>query len=161
MRGYDSDRGIGRAPKELPMRPEFVLFAFFAWFVWMAFSTIRRLKIAKLQAEVQSKMLEKVGSGQELLAYAQTDAGRELLASLRVETASSPYGRIIGALQTSIVMICVGLALLYLRGRISGTEDVFLLFGTLITVLGVGFGLSAAVSYYLSKSFGLINGSRA
>ncbi|MGP0018109.1 MAG: hypothetical protein ACLPHP_06040 [Candidatus Sulfotelmatobacter sp.] len=143
------------------MRPEFVLFAFFAWFVWVAFSTIRRLKIAKLQADVQSKMLEKVASGQELLAYAQTDAGKELLASLRVEGAASPYGRIIGALQTAIVMICVGLALLFLRGHISGTEEGFLLFGTLITVLGVGFGLSAAASYYLSKSFGLLNGSRA
>jgi len=32
--------------------------------------------------------------------------------------------------------------------------------GTLITVVGVGFGMSSAASYYLSKSFGLINGSR-
>jgi hypothetical protein len=143
------------------MRPEFVLFAFLAWFVWLMFSTLRRLRIAKLQSEVQSKLLEKVGSGQELLAYAQTDAGKELLASLRVESASSPYGRIIGALQTAIVMICVGLALLFLRGRVSGTEEGFLFLGTLITVLGVGFGLSAAVSYYLSKSFGLLNGNRA
>jgi hypothetical protein len=143
------------------MRPEVILFAFLAWFVWLMFSTLRRLKIAKLQSEVQSKMLEKVGSGQELLAYAQTDAGKQLLESLRVESPSSPYGRIIGALQTAVVMICVGLALLFLRGRVSGPEEGFLVIGTLITVLGVGFGLSAAVSYYLSKSFGLINGSRA
>jgi hypothetical protein len=143
------------------MQPELFVAGFFSWFVWMVFSTIRRLRIAKLQAEVQSKLLEKVGSGQELLAYAQTDAGKELLASLRVESASSPYGRIIGALQTSIVMICVGLALLFLRGRVSGPEEAFLVFGTLITLLGVGFGLSAAASYYLSKSFGLLNGNRA
>jgi hypothetical protein len=143
------------------MQPELFVAGFFSWFVWMVFSTIRRLRIAKLQADVQSKLLEKVGSGQELLAYAQTDAGKELLASLRVESASSPYGRIIGALQTSIVMICVGLALLFLRGRVSGPEEAFLVFGTLITLLGVGFGLSAAASYYLSKSFGLLNGNRA
>jgi hypothetical protein len=143
------------------MQPELFVAGFFSWFVWMVFSTIRRLRIAKLQADVQSKLLEKVGSGQELLAYAQTDAGKELLASLRVESAASPYGRIIGALQTSIVMICVGLALLFLRGRVSGPEEAFLVFGTLITLLGVGFGLSAAASYYLSKSFGLLNGNRA
>jgi hypothetical protein len=59
------------------------------------------------------------------------------------------------------VMICVGLALLFLRGRVSGPEEAFLVFGTLITLLGVGFGLSAAASYYLSKSFGLLNGNRA
>jgi len=136
-----------------------VIFGFFAWFVWVAFSTIRRYKIAKLQAEVQSKLLEKVGSGQELLAYAQTDVGKELLASLRVERVS-PYGRIIGALQTAVVMISLGLAFLFLRGRVTGAQEGFLVFGTLITLLGVGFALSSAVSYYLSKSFGLLNGNR-
>ena len=44
------------------MQPEYVVipivFSFFSWFVWMAFSTIRRFKIAKLQAEVQTKLLE-------------------------------------------------------------------------------------------------------
>ena len=57
-------------------------------------------------------------------------------------------------------MICLGGALLLLRGHIEGTEEGFLMFGTLITMLGIGFALSAVVSYYLSKSFGLINGSR-
>ena len=137
-----------------------VVFGFFAWLVWVVFSTIRRYKIAKLQAEVQNKLLEKVGSGQELLAYAQTDVGKTLLESLRVET-HSPYARIIGALQTDIVMISLGVAFLLLRTRISGAEEGFLVLGTLLSVLGVGFALSSAASYYLSKSFGLLNGSRA
>jgi hypothetical protein len=136
-----------------------VIFSFFAWLAWVVFSTIRRFKIAKLQAEVQHKLLEKVGSGQELLAYAQTDAGKKLLESLRVEGVS-PYTRIIGALQTAIVMVSLGVALLFLRGRVSGAEEGFLVFGTLITVLGVGFGLSSAASYYLSRSFGLLDRSR-
>ena len=49
----------------------------FSWIVWMVFSTILRYKIAKLQADVQTKLLDKVGSGQDLLANAQTDAGRD------------------------------------------------------------------------------------
>jgi hypothetical protein len=143
--------------------PEFVvlpiIFGFFSWLVWLIFSTIRRFKIAKLQAEIQGKLLEKVGSGQELLAYAQTDAGRQLIESLRVEGVS-PYARIIGALQTAIVMISLGAALLFLRGRVSEGDEIFLVFGTLITLLGVGFGVSSAASYYLSKSFGLLHGSK-
>jgi hypothetical protein len=137
-----------------------VINAFFAWLVWVVFSTIRRYKVAKLQAEVQNKLLEKVGSGHELLAYAQTDAGKTLIESLRVEGVS-PYSRIIGALQTAIVMVSLGVAFLFLRSRVSGAEQGFLVFGTLITVLGIGFGLSSAVSYYLSKSFGLLNSNRA
>ena len=137
-----------------------VVFGFFSWLVWMVFSTIRRYKIAKLQAEVQTKLLEKVGSGQELLAYAQTETGKALLESLRVE-APAPYTRIIGALQTAIVMISLGVAFLVLRGRVSGANEGFLVFGTLLTVMGMGFAMSSAASYYLSKSFGLLNGSRA
>lgn len=137
-----------------------ILIAFFAWLVWVVFSTIRRYKIAKLQAEVQNKLLEKVGSGQELLAYAQTDAGKTLIESLRVE-GISPYARIIGAMQTAIVMVSLGVALLFLRNQVSGAEQGFLVFGTLITVLGIGFGVSSAASYYLSKTFGLLNENRA
>jgi hypothetical protein len=132
----------------------------FAWIAWTILSTIRRFKIAKLQAEVQTKLLDKVGSPQDLLAYAQTEAGREMLESLKVER-HLPHARIIGALQTSIVMICLGAAFLFLRGRISGTEEGFLVLGTLATMLGIGFGLSAIASYYLSKSFGLLNGGSA
>jgi len=137
-----------------------IMIGFLAWLVWVVFSTIRRFKIAKLQAGVQNKLLEKVGSGQELLAYAQTDAGKTLIESLRVEGVS-PYARIIGAMQTAIVMVSLGVALLLLRNRVSGAEQGFLVSGTLITVLGIGFGVSSAASYYLSKSFGLLNGTRA
>jgi hypothetical protein len=128
----------------------------FSWLAWVIFSTIRRYKIAKLQAGVQTRLLDKVGSGQELLAYAQTEAGRELIESLKVERVS-PYGRIIGALQTGIVLLLFGAALLLLRNHVSGASEGFVVFGTLICALGMGFALSAAASYYLSKSFGLLN----
>jgi hypothetical protein len=130
----------------------------FAWFAWVIFSTIRRYKIAKLQAEVQTKLLDKVGSGQELLAYAQTEAGRELLESLKVERVS-PHVRIISALQTGIILLLFGAGLLLLHNHVSVGGEGFAVFGTLICALGVGFSLSAAASYYLSKSFGLLNGA--
>src|SRR5580704_17891322 len=94
-------------PKERNVSPDFIVAVtlpfMFGWIAWVIFSTIRRYKIAKLQAEVQTKLLDKVVSGQELLAYAQTDAGRDLSESLKVER-QAPYGRIIGALQTGIIL---------------------------------------------------------
>jgi hypothetical protein len=77
-----------------------------------------------------------------------------------VETAA-PHTRIIGALQTAIVMLSLGVALLLLHNRVSGAEQGFLIFGTIITVLGIGFGISSAAAYYLSKSLGLLNDSHA
>ena len=130
----------------------------FAWIAWVIFSTIRRYKIARLQADVQTKLLDKVGSGQELLAYAQTEAGRDMLESLKVER-QAPHARIIGALQTGIILLLLGLAMLALRHQVFGADQGFVVFGTLASALGVGFMLSAAASYYLSKSFGLLNGA--
>jgi hypothetical protein len=107
-----------------------------SWFAWVILSTIRRYKIAKLQAEVQSRLLDKIGSGQELLAYAQTDAGRQLLESLKVERVVSPapYGKIIGAMQAGIVLFFFGAAMLWLRGHVSTPDqgyDAFTIFGAL------------------------------
>ena len=139
----------------------------FSWFAWVIFSSFRRYKIARLQADVQSRLLDKVGSGQDLLAYAQTDAGKQLLESLQVERVAceAPYGRIIGALQAGIVLFCFGVALLWLRGHVTvthpGTTDGFTVFGALAIAVGLGFGFSAAASYFLSRSFGLLNGTRS
>ena len=151
------------------MSPDYIvavtLPCMFSWFAWVIFSTFRRYKIARLQAEVQSRLLEKVGTGQDLLAYAQTDAGRQFLESLKVErvVSQAPYGKILGALQAGIVLFFFGAGMLWLRGHVSAPEsgDAFTVLGTLSVALGLGFGFSAAASYYLSRSFGLLNGSQS
>ena len=150
------------------MSPDFIvavtLPSMFAWFVWVIFSTFRRYKIARLQADVQSRLLERIGSGQDLLAYAQTDAGRRLLESLQVERVlpQAPYSKIIWALQAGIVLFFFGSSMLWLRNHVSVTNiDGFTILGALSIAVGIGFAISAAASYYLSRSFGLVNGTRA
>lgn len=152
------------------MSPDYIvavtLPCMFSWFAWVIFTTFRRYKIAKLQSDVHSRLLEKVASGQDLLAYAQTDAGKQLLESLQLERVVSqvPYGKILGALQAGIVLFCFGSALLWVRGHVSvnaqGT-DAFTVLGALSIALGLGFGFSAAASYYLSRSFGLLDGRQS
>lgn len=142
----------------------FTLPGMFSWIAWLIFSTFRRYKIAKLQAEVQARLLDKVGSSQDLLAYAQTDAGKQLLESLKVERVISqtPYNKIIGALQAGIVLFFFGVAMLWLRGHVSvQNADGFTVFGALSIAVGLGFGFSAAASYYLSRSFGLFDGTHS
>ena len=135
-----------------------IFFTLIGFVIWTIFSTIRRSKTERLQAELQTKLLEKFGSGQELLAYVQSDAGTQFLDSLTMEQ-RTPHGRILGAAQASVILVLLGLALLFLRGRVSGGDEGFLVSGTIILSLGVGFGLSAALSYFLSKSFGLLSGT--
>ena len=128
--------------------------------LWVIFSTIRRLKIAKLQGEVQSKMLETFGSSQDLLGYMQSEAGARFVQSLSVEQAT-PYGRILSAVQVGIVLTAVGAGLLIIRTRVSGAGQGFLVLGTIALSLGIGFAASACASYTLSKSFGLLMNSDA
>ena len=135
-----------------------IFFTLIGFVIWTIFSTIRRSKTERLQAELQTKLLEKFGSGQELLAYVQSDAGTQFLDSLTMEQ-RTPHGRILSAAQASVILVLLGLALLFLRGRVSGGDEGFLVSGTIILSLGVGFGLSAALSYFLSKSFGLLSGT--
>jgi len=132
--------------------------AMFCWFAWIIFSTIRRSKIARMQADVQLKLLDKVGTGAELLAYAETEAGKQLLESLKVERVT-PHGRIIGAVQAGIVFLFLGGALLILRHQVSAGDEGLTILGTLSMALGAGFALSAAASYFLSKTLGLLNGT--
>lgn len=135
-----------------------MLFAVVALIIWIIFSTIRRYNTTKLQAGLQTKLIEKFGTGQELLVYVQSEAGKRFLESLTMEQ-RTPYGRILGAAQASVILALVGLALLFLRGRVAGADEGFLVFGTIILSLGVGFGLAAALSYFLSKSLGLLGES--
>lgn len=135
-----------------------MLFAVVALIIWIIFSTIRRYNTTKLQAGLQTKLIEKFGTGQDLLAYVQSEAGKRFLESLTMEQ-RTPYGRILGAAQASVILALVGLALLFLRGRVAGADEGFLVFGTIILSLGVGFGLAAALSYFLSKSLGLLGES--
>jgi len=132
-----------------------ILLFLIGFIVWTIFSTIRRYKTAKLQAGLQTKLLERFGTGQELLAYVQSDAGKRFLELMTTEQ-STPYGRILGAAQTSVILILLGLAFLFLRGRVAGADEGFLVFGTIVLSLGVGFGLASAMSYMLSKTFGLL-----
>ncbi len=132
-----------------------LLFGLVGFVTWTIFSTIRRYKTAKLQAGLHTKLLEKFGSGQELLAYVQSDSGKRLLESLTMEQ-RTPHGRILGAAQASVILVLLALGLLFLRARVAGAEEGLLVFGTITLSLGIGFGLSAVLSYYLSKSFGLL-----
>ena len=133
-----------------------LVFSTFSWVVWVVFHTIRRYKVAKLQNEMHKRLLEKFSSGDLFLAFLQSEAGKKFLNSLTAEQ-TTPYGRILSATSTGAVLIFLGAAILVLRGRVSEGQETFLVFGTVIIGIAIGFLASALTSYLLSKSWGLLN----
>jgi hypothetical protein len=135
-----------------------VVFSTFAWIAWVIFSSLRRYKIAKLQAGVQMKLLEKIDSSQSVLAYAETEAGRNFLNSLIVEqTKANPYKNILNGVWAGIMFIAFGIALLSLRSLAGNSVQTDIFIGTIMLTLGIGFEVAAAATYFLSRSFGLLN----
>jgi len=135
--------------------PIITVFSSISWVAWLLFSSIRRYKVAQLQAEMQGRLLQRFDSPDALLGYAQSDAGRQFIKSLDIER-SSPYTQILKGVQVGIVFIFFGAGLLRLHAWNIGDEGA-LVFGTLALALGLGFGVAAAVSYFLSRSFGLLS----
>ena len=127
------------------------------WIVHVVLKNRRMVQVATLQAETQKRLLERFGSGQELAAYLDSPAGRTFLESATFER-RNPYGRILGSVQAGIVLTLVGAGFLYLQGGLPEAEEGLLFLGILGLALGIGFLLSAAAAYFLSKSWGLLDG---
>lgn len=137
----------------------FIVFFTMGWIAWVVFSSIRRYQIAKLQAGVQARLLEKIDSGQTVLAYAQTEAGRQFLNSLVMERGerATPYKNILSGVRAGIMLIVFGAALLSLHSMAGNEAQANTFIGTLAIALGIGFELAAGATYFLSRSFGLLN----
>ena|ERR1700716_2261931 len=137
------------------------LFVFFTigWIAWVILSSIRRYQVAKFQTGLQMKVLEKIDSGQTAVAYAETEAGRHFLKSLAVERAEgvAPYKNILSGVRAGIMLIVFGAALLSLHSLAGNDAQANTFIGTIAIALGIGFELAAAATYFLSRSFGLLN----
>jgi hypothetical protein len=129
------------------------------WIVWVLFSSIRRYKIARFQSEVQSRLLQRLDSSQSLLAYVETPAGKQFIEGLGTERIT-PYERILSSTQAGIIITFFGVALLVLKAKVPFSDEAFTIFGTIAIALGLAFGVAAAASYFMSRSFGLFDHGR-
>jgi hypothetical protein len=130
------------------------------WLVRTIMENRRWNRVASIQTEMHTKLLEKMVSSQELLAYMDTEAGKRFLESspFEIETKTSPsfpVGRILLSAQAGIVMLFVGAAMIWLENQIPDSAQPLLVLGTLGMAVGFGLLFSAGVAYSVSKHFGL------
>jgi hypothetical protein len=137
-------------------------------FVWLVRSVIdqrRWLRVSRTQAEVHTKLLDRLTSNDDLMAYIQTPAGRRFLESGPLlsdgdtpkPAAGAPLSRIILSLQAGVVLASLGIGFWISETRFpDDMGEGFFIIGTLATALGVGFVVSAALAYVISTRFGLV-----
>jgi hypothetical protein len=150
------------------MRPEMIVLPAFFLLIGFCISVLanawqRRLRI-RLMSEVNNKLLDRIGSVKDFNDFLETEGGTRFLDSLTVERETSrPQDSIFRAIQFGIVLLTLGLGFLvlgwYFAARYGATGDdfeVLTVVGVIAGSLGLGFLISAAASFRLAKTLGVL-----
>ena len=134
---------------------------------WVAKSIVahrRWRRASDVQAEAHTKLLDRFSTNEDLLTYIQTPVGRHFLEStpINLDGAASfgaPINRILWSVQVGLVLAAGGFGLSFaipsdLPRSVSLPLTVISVLGI---ALGIGFVLSAAVSYKISQQLGLLD----
>jgi hypothetical protein len=136
------------------------------WLIRQLLQNRRWGRIFKMQSQVHGQLIERFGSSQELMGYMQTDAGKRFLEAAPIATEfdqkrlPNVVSRVLMSLQVGVILSMLGLGLLVVRrsARLDADLRVVLLTFAMISLMpGIGFILSAAVTWVVGKRLGLMN----
>jgi hypothetical protein len=135
------------------------LFFLVGYVVQIAVTSWSRRQHLKAITAFNTHVLDRLGSATDFGAFAQTEAGSQLMRGLTAvePPGTTPERRILNSVQTGIVLLSLGLGLLSLArsSSVPGHAELTVV-GTIGLSLGVGFLLSAGTSYQLSRALGLL-----
>ena len=139
-------------------------------FVWLVKTIVdhrRWLRQSKVQVEMHGKLLDRLTTNEDLLAYAQSPAGSRFLEStpisLDAETrASAPVGRIIWSMQAGIVLMALGGGLFLVQtSAVEEVRQALSVIQAIVGSVGVGLIVSAVAAYVVSGRLGILPAKRA
>ena len=146
------------------------LLAILSVFVWLVKTIVdhrRWLRTSKVQVEMHGKLLDRLTTNEDLLAYAQSPAGSRFLESapiaLDAETrATAPVSRIIWSMQAGIVLMAVGVGLWFVEaGAIEEIRQAIWVISAIAGSVGVGLLVSAVAAYVVSNRLGILPARKA
>jgi hypothetical protein len=136
------------------------------WLTHVLLENRRWNRIFKLQTDVHGRLIERFGTSQEVLTYMGTDAGKRFLEATpiavgfeRSQPVPSPVARVLTPLQIGIVMALLGVGLLSLRHSIPDGSVALLVIGMVVLMPGLGFIISAGITWGLARHLGLMPNS--
>jgi hypothetical protein len=138
------------------------------WLTHILLENRRWNRIFKLQTDVHGRLIERFGTSQEVLTYMSTDAGKRFLEATpiavgfeRQAPVPSPVARVLTPLQIGIVMTLLGAGLISLRHNIPDGGIAFFVLGIVVLMPGLGFIISAGLTWILARHLGLMPNSGA
>jgi len=138
------------------------------WLIRIFLENRRWSRIVRQQSEIHGKLIDRFASNQELFQYMETESGRRFLeagpvpiALEREQRLPGGLARILGPLQFGIVLTLLGVGLLILQRSLPDIADGLLVCGTVALMPGLGFIISAIVTWRISARLGLMPHSAA
>jgi hypothetical protein len=124
-------------------------------------------RLAKVQTDFHTKILDRFSANNDLLAYIQSPAGSRFLQSTPImldaapRSIGAPLARILWSVQGGIVLMAGGFGLEAVSGRVGddAAQPLHAL-GVLGIALGLGFVASAIISFVISHRLGLFEPAR-
>jgi len=115
-----------------------------AWVAYLVASMVRR----KQKNDMQKALLEKFSSAHDFAEFMQSPAGQKYVLNF-TDQVTTPLSSIVNAVKVGVVMFFSGPALVAAAQR----YNLWFLYamGLLLTLAGVGFLVSAVISYFLLK----------
>ncbi len=136
----------------------------FGWLVRTALDHRRWQRVSKVQVDTHSKLLDRISGSEDLRTYMDSTAGRQFLESAPIALdgksapLAAPVNRILWSVQVGVVSLALGIAFQVVsRGVLDDAAQPLRVLGVLITAIGGGFLVSAALSYLISRRLGLIH----
>jgi hypothetical protein len=134
------------------------------WVVRSVISHRRWLRVSRVQAEVHTKIMDRLTTNEDLLAYIQSPAGRRFLEAAPVSDGGDPQSRpglpsgpILWSTMAGIVLTVLGTGFRYAAALVmTEGQPAFQIVGIIIIALGIGFLLSAILAFFVSARMGLI-----
>lgn len=108
-----------------------------------------RQRRAEIQAEVQTKLIDRFGSAPELIEFLQSPAGRQFVSGVQGVPGALARERILSGFTRSIVLSMLGAAFLALT---LFYEDNFAVPAAILLSLGIGYFIATFVSWRLAAS---------
>ena len=122
-----------------------ILFALIILVWW----SMRKRRI-ELQAEVQTKLIERFGSTPELIDFLKSESGREFVTGVQKGAIVVTHERVLAGIRRSIVLTFLGLGFAAMWVVF---DDFFAIPAILFLSIGLGFLVATIVSAKLSRAY--------
>lgn len=175
-RGVEGDR---EQPSEQEERRRFLLnmlqvpmflvvLGALVWLIRILLENRRWGRLFRMQSEVHTKLIDRFASSDELLQYMSTEPGKRFLEAAPIpvdfehdQRLPGALSRVLAPLQIGIVLTLLGLGLLALRHSLrdhsmGDLATPLLVSGVVLVMPGIGFILSAGITWMISVRLGLM-----